>query len=204
MRHEIPGAGLRRSAVIVAVVAIHMALLVLAMAGSRHPAGPPEQDVITMWIPLPSAPAQKVHLPSPSAPMYVPRSVEVQPPELAPLPIIPAQDGGQAIDWAAEAKISAAAVVSAPKTREFVNPATAAPRTATQLVHQQGETEQDAFGNKTVWLNDRCYIYMEAPPLGTPDVFARMPSSRTVCLDKTPPPGALFKDLRGYKKGQPQ
>jgi hypothetical protein len=119
---------------------------------------------------------------------------------------VPSEEDHGITDWSTQGQEAAAAILNAPKKREFVNPATVAPAqrpSGSQLKHRAGDQERDAWGNKAVWVNDHCYVVSEAPPLGTPDVFARMAPTRTVCVDSGAE-GQLFKDLAAYKKNHPQ
>jgi len=100
---------------------------------------------------------------------------------------VPSGDEHATIDWWLQARDAATAIVNAPKMREFINPATSASAhrpSGSELGHRAGDQERDVWGNTTVWINDHCYVVSEAPLLGTPDVFAKMATTHTVCVDK--------------------
>ena len=73
-----------------------------------------------------------------------------------------------------------------------------------EAIHRAGESYRDANGDNVAWVTDNCYVISAAPPLGTPDVFARMTPTRTVCIHPSAPEGQLFKDLQAYKKYHPE
>lgn len=71
--------------------------------------------------------------------------------------------------------------------------------------HHAGESYRDEFGDKVVWVSDKCYM-VSAPPLpGMPPTLAAARGTRTVCPgDSSAPRGDLFKDLPAYRKYHPE
>ena len=195
----------RRGVVFAAVLALHAVLIALAALGLHRHAQAPVEESLTTWIALPSPAAQIRPLPSARSPAWVVRPIPLEPPPMEAIQI-PPEDASRTTDWALEARQAAAATLNRPKPREFVNPASALPPPSHSSgpAHRAGDQERDPFGNVTVWVNDHCYVRSEAPPLGTPDVFARMATTTTTCIATGPPAGELFKDLPAYKKYHPQ
>ena len=133
-------------------------------------------------------------------------SVQIEPPEIEPI-LVPSEDTRETIDWAMEAHRAATATQDAPKTREFGSYPKAGSSGELQHrepTHRAGESDRDINGDKVFWVSDNCFVVSEAPPLGTPDVFARMAPTRTACIEPRAPEGELFKDSSAYKKYHPQ
>jgi hypothetical protein len=200
---------LRRASVFTVVLVIHIMLLLLAHRQSRHEPSPAEpQDFVSTWITLPNDPTPRTSanltLQQKLLPPVIP--IQIEAPDIAPI-APPATDTSAAVDWMAEAHQSAIAISEPSRVRDLGHfPETVsseAPRPP-QVVHHAGESYRDSDGNHVAWVNDNCYIISEQPPLGTPDVFARMAPTRTVCKHPSVPEGELFKDMEAYKKSHPQ
>lgn len=101
------------------------------------------------------------------------RPIPIESPPIEDIHIGPApKDVSPSIDWALQAQEVADATVNLPARREFVT----APHSSGPA-HPARVQYRDEFGNATVWLNDHCYVYSEAPLLGAPGGFARMAST---------------------------
>lgn len=190
--------GLRRAGVFAIVLAIHIALIALALVASRPRSRQPVQELVTSWITLPPAPAPAVPpLPRRVSPS-LPRPVQIEPPAM-PLIEVPPPKAGRGPDWAAQREQAVAAALNAPRRREFVNPAGSAPPpppSPSILIHHKGDEQSDGAGNRMVWINNSCYLLLDEPQPGKP--------TSIFCIDRGPVPGQLFKTLPAYKKYHPQ
>jgi len=195
---------LRRAGALAIVLVIHIALIGVVISSFRVPHSPfPVEDFISTWIALPTIAVARP--PGPSHSQQAPSSpispIRIELPKVDSVPILP-EDFSGIVDWAEEARTEGANLHDAPKTREFG----AFPRaqfdgpTPSGPIHRAGESFHDAEGNKTVWMTDSCYIVSEAPPLGVPDVLARMQPTHMACVDRSAPEGELFKDSSAYRK----
>ena len=200
---------LRRASAFTVVLVIHLALLVLMSWQYRREPSPPEsQDFVGTWIALTLDPTPRASgnlTPRQTVlPPFIPVPIEV--PEVAPI-TVPAADTRTAIDWMTEAHTSAVAVSVPSKVRslgQFPEVGSSEAPSPAQIVHHAGESYRDSDGNHVAWVNDDCYVVSELPPLGTPDVLARMIPTHTVCRNQSGPEGELFRDLDAYKKRHPQ
>lgn len=199
---------LPRTSACIAVLVIHIALLTAAVHESRdHSFQSSVQNFVSTWVALPNDPTpssrkltSRKTLLAPINPNYI------ETPEIDPAPL-PSENTGKAIDWAMEAQKSTIAFLEAPKTRDVsaLSGADSSEKPqSSQVIPRADESYRDLDGNNVIRMNDNCYVFSEAHPLGTPDVFARMTPTRTVCIDRTMPEGELFKDLQAYKKYHPQ
>jgi hypothetical protein len=194
----------RRAGALTVVLAIHIALIAVVVFSFRVPhSSAPVKDFIGTWIALPAVAVARPSGPghsqqAPSSPIN-PIQTELPKVDLVP---IPPEDSGKIVDWADEARTEGANLHDVPKTHEFgVFPrAQFDGPTPSGPIHRAGESFHDAEGNKTVWMTDSCYIVSAAPPLGTPDVLARMRPTQMACVDRSPPAGELFKDSSAYRK----
>jgi hypothetical protein len=196
---------LRRAGALTVVLAIHIALIAVVVFSFRVPhSSSPVRDFISTWIALPTVAVARP--PGPSHSQQAPSSpispIRIELPKVESVPIPPEDSGVGIVDWAEEARTEGANLHDAPKTREFgVFPrAQFDGPTPSGPIHRAGESSRDAEGNKTVWVTDSCYIVSAAPPLGTPDVLARMRPTHMACVDRSPPAGELFKDSSAYRK----
>jgi hypothetical protein len=190
-----------------AVVAIHVALIMAVLVSRTRYVESSANDSGATWIVLPTEPAPETSSSQVQrTPSVLSSSIHIELPDVAPV-AVPSGDVDGAIDWAAEARRAAAAMRESPEPREFgdiprVDTANA-PRNS-EPTHHAGETYRDASGNNVAWVNDRCYVVSEAPPLGAPDVLSRMQPTRTVCVDRQGAQGELFKGMSAYKKLHPR
>jgi hypothetical protein len=196
-----------RTVAFAVVVAGHAGLLLIlvlaldARTRSRALAGPVGTLIL---VSLPVPPDRRLG-------RNVSETAPIEPLALPPIPPPDIQLPGDAhtsIDWLAEARRAAGVATAAPRTRSFGE----MPRAPSWLgasrsspTHRAGEQYRLETGESVVWVNDRCYIVSEPPPLGMPDVLARSLGTRTVCqAPPGPREGELFKDLPAYKKYHPR
>ena len=199
----------RRVTAFALVVALHAGLfIILTFALRTSTRQPLSAGFITTLITLPSLPLPAINRPPPPISNESPPLSPVQPPIAPPSGFSARSGAGPSTDWAAEAERAARAAVAAPRTRSFGEMPTAPDwvhSAPTSPKHYAGEAYRLATGESIVWVNDRCFVVSEPPPLGTPDVFARAFSTRMGCqAPPGPREGELFKDLPAYKKYHPQ
>jgi hypothetical protein len=195
---------LRRTGALAVVLVVHIALIAVVVFSFRAPhASSPVRDFISTWIALPTVAVARPSGPrhSQQAPSSPISPIQIELPKVDSVPI-PPEDSGGIVDWAEEARTEGANLHDVPKTREFgIFPrAQFDGPTPYGPTHRAGESSRDAEGNKTLWVTDSCYIVSEAPPLGAPDVLARMQPTHMGCVDHSAPEGELFKDSSAYKK----
>ena len=198
---------LRRASAFTVVLVIHLALVVfMSRQYRREPSSAEPQDFVGTWIALTLDPTPRASgnlTPRQTVlPPFIPVQIEV--PEVAPITV---PDASTAIDWMTEAHTSAVAVSVPSKVRslgQLPEVGSSEKPPPAQIVHHAGESYRDSDGNHVAWVNDNCYVVSELPPLGTPDVLARMIPTHTVCRDQSAPEGELFRDLDAYKKRHPQ
>jgi len=199
----------RRVTAFAVVVALHAGLfIILTFALRTSTRQPLSAEFITTFTTLPSVPLLAINRPPPPIPNESAPLSAVQPPVAPPPGFSVRSDAGPTTDWAAEAERAARAAVAAPRTRslgempqapDWVHSAPTSPK------HYAGEAYRLETGESIVWVNDRCFVVSEPPPLGTPDVFARSLSTRMGCqAPPGPREGELFKALPAYKKYHPQ
>lgn len=201
--------GQRAGALLAAVLlqVLLLAAIVFGFGPSERP--PPAEEFVTtlVWLPITAIPV--VDSP-PSRP--VPGHATHQAAATAEAGASPlgAGDEGQlssaaSVNWWAEADRVVAGIAEA-SGRGVVarghDPMTGSPQ-LDGPVHKSGESYVDQYGDRIVWLSERCYIISEPPPLGTSAILANVQSSRTTCLGASPARGDLFKDTAEYRKRHP-
>ena len=199
----------RRYWTLVAVLALHLALLALVTVA------PPPRGAAA-----PVPPVQLVVLP----PARIPRvrsenfrphrlnadaGISIAPPSLdysaalAPHPS-GSNGNGSGVDWEAEARRSLQAYEIRNTQRNAGNPNTGPPTEDSwwpEARHHAGDQFKTDNGDWIVWINSRCYqIAKSAPSLNVPG--AMLP--QTVCPDDSHTPrGDLFKELPAYRQSAP-
>jgi hypothetical protein len=194
--------GPRRGVVLAGVILLHAGLVAIVAIALHSQGGPRPADLGSTLIFLNEPPP-----PSPVAPAEDHRR-----PAFAPTPstaiTLPPMSQPQTegpVDWDAESQAVGAAAASPrysrPLDRNPASDAAPAPASPSVAVHHAGEEYVDRYGDKIVWVSDRCYIASSPPPLGMPDVIARALPTRTACRGD---PGwsrpDLFKDLPAYQR----
>jgi hypothetical protein len=199
----------RRTGVLAATLALHVAAVIMLVAAFHREARAPSttafvSTLIVLPPPVRSEPPERA-LRMSSNDALVPLH-RAEPPPLVPLPITPARDAGT-IDWSGQGRAAAADQAEGMTGRE-INPrnaddgASAAPPPA--HAHTKGEQYRTDTGDSIVWISDRCYVISENPPPGTPQAVARSRPTRTVCpRDSSEARGDLFDDAQAFRKRHP-
>lgn len=203
----------RRPGAAAVAVALNAALGLALYLSFRVPGALDSRDSVStlIWLPLPAPRPERTKPRESKLPRAVTRTPHASAAALSPISPstapIAAPPARPPVDWWAEAehvvreRLQAAEGVSTPPGRIdlHIGPRRDAP------AHQAGESYRDEFGDKVVWVSDRCYIVSALPLPGTPPALAAAIGTRTVCPgDSSTPRGGLFKDLPAYRKHQPE
>lgn len=186
----------RRGAAFTAVIAVHVVLIAVAALGSRVPQPPDHGSFASIWIVAPEDPAPEPLRPLPrlSLPSSI-GSIHLELPQIpSASPPTPSERSG-AINWESEARQAAANTARDLGSGSPQSAQTGDGNALRPPAHQAGESYRNSFGDQVYWVSERCYLVSATPPLGTPDVFARMQVSRVGCIDPRPSSGELFKEL---------
>lgn len=205
----------KRPGAIAAAVGLNIAFGAVLVLCFRLPRTFRHHEVVTslIWIPMPQAkPAMKPEairraaLPSVSKrPRVKADALSVLTPSAAPMIERPSH---APIDWWSEADRVVAEAGRAARDRSGSALELALrPRRSSGPAHHTGEQYRTATGAKIVWINDRCYVESDPPPLGTPQALSlgHAGITRTVCPGSAKSDrGDLFKELPAYRKYHPQ
>jgi hypothetical protein len=193
---------------LIVVIALHAALIVMLVKFNQ----------VRNASTLTSTPLQLRFLPPERAPLTPPglpskgsfKSFDVVPPTLPTLTAVPMEssevDSTKSIDWAAEAKIVAAASAAGASHRPFGThvpseaAASAAAGASSTPAHKAGDQDRTDTGDWVVFVSNNCYQISKA----LSGILRALPL-QTYCLrkGKEAPRGDLFQQLPAYKKYHP-
>jgi hypothetical protein len=196
----------------VAVLAFHAALIVAFVKFDRLPNAATLTSNPIQVRSLSPATAADIRSESPAESSL--RGFAVPTPILPSLTLVPMVssegDSNNSVDWAAEAKIVAAATAEGSTQRSFgVHVPSAAASSAgagpaTSPTHQAGDQYMTDTGEWIVFVSKNCYQISNGIPNMFGSILRAMPL-QTYCLGKSKgaPRGDLFEQLPAYKKNHP-
>jgi hypothetical protein len=201
------GWGLSRFLALVAVLALHVAVLLLFLMNSQAPAVNESTDVAVQLLSLPRAIPVKIYpeIPRPRR-LNADAPISLTPPvvdltSLSPPPSASIADGsGRGVDWLAEKRRAVNAYeirTHQPPTRDSLSGSPAEEHWWPRSRHHAGEQYKTNTGDWIVWITDGCYQVATAGP--NPNVpGALLPL--TVCPgDSGPPRSDLFNQSAAVK-----
>jgi hypothetical protein len=189
---------------LIAVIAIHAALVIALLSASSH----------RIFLFSQIDPVEVSFLPPNTLPKGSPLSALMLPPDrhipplsgsdsmiVVPPPSSPEnKQPGRDVDWEEEARQAAEVVVddnNIPAAADKPGSASASPSWFAPPLHHAGDQFRSDTGEWVVWINDHCYQVSEWGPIAGATLGASLP--RTICPQPSSTArGDLFRDLLDY------
>jgi hypothetical protein len=203
------GWGLRRYLALLAVLALHVAVLLFLLLDSQAPLYKRQTDVVVQLLTLPPAIPVKIYpeIPRPRR-LNADAPISLTPPvvdltSLSPPPSASIADGsGRGVDWLAEKRRALNAYElrwHQPPPSDWLSGSPAEEHWWPRSRHHAGEQYKTDNGDWIVWISEGCYqVATAGPNPNTPGAMLPL----TVCPgESSTPRGDLFKQSAAYKGG---